>query len=33
VLYPGERASQTRTNNLANGIPVDPTIWARVLAL
>ncbi|MBX3014621.1 MAG: 3-dehydro-L-gulonate 2-dehydrogenase [Caldilineaceae bacterium] len=33
VLYPGERAQQTRQENLEQGIPVEPTIWARVLAL
>ncbi len=33
VLYPGERALQTRTENLAHGIPVDQSIWERVLAM
>jgi 3-dehydro-L-gulonate 2-dehydrogenase len=33
VLYPGERALQTRQENLAQGIPVEPAIWERVLAL
>jgi 3-dehydro-L-gulonate 2-dehydrogenase len=33
VLYPGERALQTRHENLAQGIPVEPAIWERVLAL
>ena len=33
VLYPGERALRTRQENLAHGIPVEPAIWERVLAL
>ena len=33
VLYPGERALRTRLDNLQNGIPVEPTIWERVLAM
>lgn len=33
VLYPGERALRTRLDNLQNGIPVEPAIWARVLAM
>jgi 3-dehydro-L-gulonate 2-dehydrogenase len=33
VLYPGERALKTRQENLANGIPVDPSIWQQILAL
>jgi len=33
VLYPGERALRTRQKNLANGIPVDPSIWQQILAL
>lgn len=33
VLYPGERALRTKVENLAKGIPVEPTIWARVLAM
>ncbi len=33
ILYPGERALQTRRENLAMGIPVDPAIWEQVLAL
>jgi 3-dehydro-L-gulonate 2-dehydrogenase len=33
VLYPGERALRTRQENLANGIPVDPSIWQQILAL
>lgn len=33
VLYPGERALRTRRDNLQYGIPVEPAIWARVLAL
>lgn len=33
ILYPGERAWQTRQENLAHGIPVEPEIWEAVLAL
>ncbi|HEY7056809.1 MAG TPA: 3-dehydro-L-gulonate 2-dehydrogenase [Vicinamibacterales bacterium] len=28
--YPGERTLQTRTRNLAEGIPVDPSVWKDV---
>ena len=31
--YPGERTLQTRRHNLAHGIPVEPSIWAAVMAL
>jgi 3-dehydro-L-gulonate 2-dehydrogenase len=30
VRYPGERTLQTRAENLANGVPVDPQIWEQV---
>jgi 3-dehydro-L-gulonate 2-dehydrogenase len=33
VLYPGERALRTRRANLADGIPVDPSIWRQILEL
>jgi 3-dehydro-L-gulonate 2-dehydrogenase len=33
VRYPGERVLQTRKENLANGIPVEPAIWRDVQAL
>jgi 3-dehydro-L-gulonate 2-dehydrogenase len=33
VLYPGERALRARRENLAHGIPVDPSIWQAILAL
>jgi len=33
ILYPGERARQTRQDNLRHGIPVDEAIWQRVLGL
>lgn len=33
VLYPGERALRTRRENMAHGIPVEPAIWQRVLAM
>jgi 3-dehydro-L-gulonate 2-dehydrogenase len=33
VRYPGERVLQTRRENLANGIPVEPAVWRDVHAL
>lgn len=33
ILYPGERALQTRNENLQLGIPVDQAIWEQVLAM
>jgi 3-dehydro-L-gulonate 2-dehydrogenase len=30
AYYPGERTLQTRSENLAQGIPVEPEIWAKV---
>src|SRR2546423_4452509 len=33
VRYPGKRVLETRKENLANGIPVDPSIWRAVQAL
>jgi 3-dehydro-L-gulonate 2-dehydrogenase len=33
VLYPGERSLECRKDNLANGIPVDSALWARIQAL
>jgi 3-dehydro-L-gulonate 2-dehydrogenase len=33
VRYPGERALRTRRRNLAQGIPVEPSIWQQVLDL
>ena len=33
VRYPGERALQTRNDNLQRGVPVDPEVWEHVLAL
>ena len=30
VLYPGERSMAHRVNNLANGIPVDDAVWAKI---
>jgi 3-dehydro-L-gulonate 2-dehydrogenase len=30
VLYPGERSTGNRAANLANGIPVDDAVWARI---
>jgi len=33
VRYPGKRVLETRKENLANGIPVEPSIWRDVQAL
>jgi len=33
VRYPGERVLQTRSENLAKGVPVEPAIWGAVQAL
>lgn len=33
VWYPGEKTLQTQKENMANGIPVDPSIWAEVCSL
>ena len=33
IRYPGERVLETRMQNLAEGIPVDPQIWSEVLSL
>jgi 3-dehydro-L-gulonate 2-dehydrogenase len=33
VRYPGERVLQARRENLELGIPVDPGVWERVLAM
>lgn len=33
VRYPGERVLQVRKENLANGVPVQPSIWRDVQAL
>ncbi len=33
VRYPGERVLQTRKENMANGIPVEPSIWREVQGL
>jgi 3-dehydro-L-gulonate 2-dehydrogenase len=30
VRYPGEKTLNTRIENLANGIPVEPSIWQQV---
>ena len=30
VRYPGERTLDARRRNLAEGIPVDPSIWQTV---
>jgi len=33
VRYPGYRVQQTRQDNLASGVPVDPAIWRQLLAI
>ena len=33
VRYPGEQVLQTRSENLAKGVPVDPAIWRQVQEL
>ena len=33
VLYPGENSLAIRQHNLANGIPVDDGVWAKILSL
>jgi len=33
VRYPGERTLETRTRNLEEGIPVEPSMWAAVQKL
>jgi 3-dehydro-L-gulonate 2-dehydrogenase len=33
VRYPGERVLQTRKENMAKGIPVEPSIWREVQGL
>lgn len=33
VLYPGENSLATRNKNLANGIPVDDGVWAKIQSL
>lgn len=33
VLFPGERVLKTRQENLANGIPVDETVWQNILSM
>jgi 3-dehydro-L-gulonate 2-dehydrogenase len=33
VRYPGEQTLRLRQENLKLGVPVDPAVWARLLAL
>lgn len=33
IRYPGERVKLIRNDNLKNGIPVNPVIWDKILAL
>jgi 3-dehydro-L-gulonate 2-dehydrogenase len=33
VLFPGERVLKARQENLANGIPVDETVWQQILGM
>jgi 3-dehydro-L-gulonate 2-dehydrogenase len=33
LRYPGERIAQTRAENLEQGIPVQPPVWEKILAM
>lgn len=33
VLYPGEKEAMIRQDNLANGIPVEDAVWAKIKSL
>ena len=33
IRYPGEKTLQTRKENMATGIPVDPKVWQEVCSL
>jgi 3-dehydro-L-gulonate 2-dehydrogenase len=33
ILYPGERVLKTRQENLAQGIPVDEGVWAKIKSM
>lgn len=33
VRYPGQRQLETRQENLANGIPVEPSVWDKIRAM
>jgi 3-dehydro-L-gulonate 2-dehydrogenase len=33
VRYPGERVLNTRSENMSNGVPVEPATWKQVLAM
>jgi 3-dehydro-L-gulonate 2-dehydrogenase len=33
VLYPGQKELAIRNDNLANGIPVDDNVWAKIKSL
>jgi 3-dehydro-L-gulonate 2-dehydrogenase len=33
VRYPGERVLQTRVENMAKGVPVEPSIWTEIQTL
>ncbi len=33
VRYPGERTLEVRVENMEKGIPVDPAVWEKVLAI
>lgn len=33
VLFPGERVLKARQENLANGIPVDETVWQQIMEM
>jgi 3-dehydro-L-gulonate 2-dehydrogenase len=33
VRYPGEQTLRTRVENLELGLPVEPAVWAQILAM
>ncbi len=33
IYYPGERSAATRNKNIKDGIPVDKSIWKKIMEL
>jgi len=33
IRYPGEQTLRTRAENLELGLPVEPAVWAQILAM
>jgi len=33
VRYPGEKTRQTRAENRKLGLPIEPAVWAQILAM